>query len=282
MERILTLAAYRQILREMQGVMGSTGYNNLYIMADTVRKAITDGKAYFLPQERGGIVIVDRGTVYVLYMCVDTKCPLMLEKLDRPQMTCLVCREGVQTAEQAAMEERLTESGMSFYQQQCEYSLGYLTEEQDRSGQELLSVLQGKGYHFALLDRDRVHQAYALLLESIDRYNVYGFEEMDWDALCKQDAFQVTDAQGNLCAVTVLPHGFAGGLSATAPAFRRQGLGRAVKYYGYYVGGKVRQHDHIWVADWNTTNMNILTSLGARDSRKRARQYVMPARTPAG
>lgn len=54
MERILTLAAYRQILREMQGVMGSTGYNNLYIMADTVRKAITDGKAYFLPQERGG------------------------------------------------------------------------------------------------------------------------------------------------------------------------------------------------------------------------------------
>lgn len=282
MERISTMPGYRLLLEKLQRAAQDTVYSNLYMPAD-IEKAIDCGKVYFLPQKAGGgIFAVDRGTVYVLYLSVNAVYPLILEAADKPLLTSLVYREGALPTMQAAVEQRFTECGMSLYQQMQEYSLGYLTQEQDEAGRELLSALQGRGYRFARLERTRAAEAHALLQESIGEYHVYSFAEMDWDALCGQDAFQVTDAQGDLCAVTVLPHGFAGGLSVTAPAFRRQGLGKAIKYYGYYVGGKARRHDHIWVADWNTTNANILMSLGARDTQKRARQYVMPARTPAG
>lgn len=251
-------------------------YSNCYLTADTVERYVSEKRLYAVSLPNGLLLLQDKGRFYKLRMWLAELVPFALPKAEKPLVTELVFRQDNPVERQDEVEKLLTLSGMTRYREMREFSIGNIPPIEKSRCEQSLKDLRQQSFRFELVTMRTAAKAYELLSRNIDRYDLYGYQEMNWPNLCgKELAFCAFAPQGEICAVCVVPKGFRGGLEAVDTQYRGLGLGYAIKFYSYFVQRKAGATDHLWIDSTNSVNLHLTQKMGGVDSLRRTRSYVM-------
>lgn len=250
-------------------------YSNCYLIIDIVEQYIREKQLYVMLLPNGLLLLQDKGRFYKLYMQIAELVPFAIPKTEKPLVTELVFRQDNPVEGQDEVEKLLTLSGMTRYREMREFSIGNISPAEKNRCEQGLESLQQQSFRFEPVTMQTAAEAYELLGRNIDRYDLYGFQEMNWPNLCEKElAFCTVAPQGKICAVCVVPKGFRGGLEAVDAQYRGLGLGYAIKFYSYFVQGKANATDHLWIDSTNSVNLHLTQKMGGIDSLRRTRSYV--------
>ena len=278
MKLLTDINQYYTLLNEAKSAHVATGpiYSNCYLTADSVERYVTEKRLYSVLLPNGLLFLQDKGNFYKLRIWLAQIAPFDIPRVEKPLVTELVFRQDKPIDKQNEVEKVLSLSGMTFYREMQEFTIGNLPSEEKIACEQSLGHLQQNGFRFESVTMQTAPVAYELLRRNIDRYDLYGFQEMNWPPICEnKQAFCAYTPQGNICAVCVVPQGFRGGLEAVDTQYRGRGLGRIIKYYSYFVMGKASATEHLWISSDNAVNLHLTQRMGGQDSLRRARSYVM-------
>lgn len=258
--------------KEMVHEIGSFG--NCYFSADSFRSQVYLKKMYRLEMESGLCYMLDRGTKWEMYICASEKASLNIPKLDKAIVANFVFRSS--ETKITPVEKLLLSNEMELNHILLDFLIGSPTLEKDDEYKALLERLGESGYTFGLLDSSSFSEAYQILDQCINSFDMVGYEEMDFPQMFSdKNIFCAMDGnEGKLCAVCILPSAFAGGLTAVIPEKRGLGLGKAIKYYSYYIA-KNASNQHLWIAEDNIRNQDLMRQMGAINTGRILRQYVL-------
>lgn len=278
MELLTGVNQYYALLNTVKAAYQVSGpiYTNCYFTADSVERYISARRLYSTVLPNGLLFFQNQGNFYKLQLWLAKIAPFDIPKLEKPLVSELVFRIDKPVSGQDKVEKLLTLAGMHLYREMKEITIGFVPPEKKDPYDQKLERMQQQGFRLEPVTEKTAPTAYELLRRNIDRYDLYGFEEMNWPRICKNElAFCVYAPQGEMCAVCVVPQGFRGGLSAVDSAYRGQGIGQAVIYYSYHVQNKARVTDHLWIASDNSVNLHLTKAMGGKDSLRRTRSYIM-------
>ena len=266
---------YYNLQREVKGQFDKQTFSNCYLTADILAYHVSRRNIQYFPLSNGIGFLIDRGTAYIFQFCLTTVGSIVLPPVEKTVVAELIYHAGEIPVSQQAAERQLTQAGMHLRKEQHEYAIGKIPEEVREKNERLLQKLEKEGYRFQPVNVEYAGEAYRLLKTGIAPFDVYGFQEMNWERLCAlQQAVCIISPQGKMCAVSVLPQGFRGGLTVVSESFRGIGLGKAIEFYGLFVIGNHFTNAYIWTASDNYTNQHIMLAMGGRDTLRRAGQYV--------
>jgi hypothetical protein len=229
---------YYKLQREVKDISNRQAFSNCYLTADVLAHYISqESVRYFLLQE-GVAFLINRGTVYTFQFCLAPSSRIALPPMEKPLVADLVYRAGDISPAQQVAERQLIQAGFNLQRESHEYAIGTISESERKKEEALCRKLEKANYRFQPVEIERAGEAYWLLKEGIDPFNMHGFQSMNWEGLCaNRQAFCVISPQNHICAVYVLPTGFRGGLSVVCEKYRGLGLGKAICFYSWYVAG---------------------------------------------
>lgn len=258
-------------LKEISHKTGSLG--NCYFSADSFRKYVLEGKMYQLPIVEGICFFIDKGRKWEIYLCGGEDSEWEIPHLDKPVIANFVLQHNSNIV--SAEETILLSKGMRLGRTLYDFMIGSPEAEKENSFREELDRLQKSGFRFGLLDAGLFQEAYQILCRCMNPYDIVGYEEMNFpQMLTEQDVFGAINSQGRLCAVCILASSFTGGLTAVVPELRGLGLGKAITYYSYHVA-KDASKQHLWIAEDNIRNQQLMRQMGAVNTGRTLRQYVL-------
>lgn len=278
MELLTNVNQYYALLNTVKAAYKVAGpmYTNCYFTADSVERYVSERRLYSVLLSNGLLFLQNQGNFYKLQMWLVKIAPFDIPKLEKPLVAELVFRLDKPVNEQVKVEKLLTSVGMQLYREMKEITIGSVPPEKKDQYDQKLEYLKQRGFRFEPVARQAAPAVYELLRRNIDKYDLYGFKEMNWPWICKNEfAFCVYTPQGDICAVCVVPRGFRGGLSAVDLPYRGQGIGQTLEYYSYHMQNKARVTDHLWIALDNSVNLHLMQVMGGKDSFRRTRSYIM-------
>lgn len=258
--------------KEMMHEIGSFG--NCYFSADSFRRYVLSERLYKLRMETGVCFLIDRGSKWEMCLCGVEDAGWKIPCLNKPIVANFVFNYS--KADISPEEKICLSKGMKSGRTLLDFLIGRPIPEKENEYRNLLESLEKSGYRFGLLNSESFQEAYQILYSCINPFDMVEYTEMNFPKmLSNKDVFCVMDSKaGALCAVCILPSFFKGGLTAVVPERRGSGLGKALKYYSYHVA-KDASKQHLWIAEDNIRNQNLMRQMGAVETGRILRQYVM-------
>lgn len=272
MELVTSWEKEYHAFKEITHRTGSVG--NCYFSADSFRSYTFSGRLYKQPMERGICFFLDREKKWDLFLCASEDAEWAIPESKKPIVANFISQNNAMDC--ISEEKLLLTKGMKSGRILYDCVIGKLTTEKEDEYKTIIERLNESGYQFDLLSPCLFTEAYQILCSCINPFDMVGYEEMNFAQMFSdKNIFCAIDSnEDKLCAVCILPASFRGGLTAVVPEKRGIGLGKALKYYSYHVA-KDASKQHLWIAKDNLKNRNLMRQMGAVETGRILRQYVL-------